>query len=64
MSTLSHNVLPTTQHAVLIREFGEPEVMSYQEDVAIPVLTDNQVLVKVAYAGINPVDYKTRQGKG
>lgn len=42
MSTLSHNPLPTTQHAVLIREFGEPEVMSYQEDVAIPVLTDNQ----------------------
>ena len=56
--------LPTTQHAVLIREFGEPDVMSYQEGVAIPELNDEQVLVKVAYAGINPVDYKTRQGKG
>ena len=61
---MSDKQLPTTQHAVLIREFGEPEVMIYQDGVAIPELTDNQVLVKIAYAGINPVDYKTRQGKG
>jgi NADPH2:quinone reductase len=61
---MSDKNIPTTQHAVIIREFGEPEVMTYQDDVAIPELTDNQVLVKVAYAGINPVDYKTRQGKG
>ena len=61
---MSNNQLPTTQHAVLIREFGEPEVMEYQDGVAIPKLQDNQVLVKIAYAGINPVDYKTRQGKG
>ena len=61
---MSNNQLPTTQHAVLIREFGEPEVMECQDGVAIPELEDNQVLVKIAYAGINPVDYKTRQGKG
>ena len=64
MSTLSNNQIPTTQHAVLIREFGEPDVMKYQDGVDIPELQDDQVLVKVAYAGINPVDYKTRQGKG
>lgn len=64
MSNLSNDNLPTTQHAVLIREFGEPSVMSYRDGVAIPDLSDDQVLVKVAYAGINPVDYKTRQGKG
>ena len=61
---MSDKQLPTTQHAVLICEFGEPEVMIYQDGVAISELTDNQVLVKIAYAGINPVDYKTRQGKG
>jgi len=64
MSNASNQQLPITQHAVLIREFGEPEVMNYQDGVAIPELGDEQVLVKVAYAGINPVDYKTRQGKG
>ena len=61
---MSDKSVPITQNAVLIREFGEPEVMIYQDNVAVPDLTDDQVLVKVAYAGINPVDYKTRQGKG
>lgn len=61
---MSNSQLPTTQHAVLINEFGTPEVMTYQDNVAVAVLEDNQVLVRVAYAGINPVDYKTRQGKG
>lgn len=60
----ANNKLPDQQHAVVIHEFGEADVMAYQDDVAIPKLDDNQVLVKVAYAGINPVDYKTRQGKG
>ena len=61
---MSNIQIPTTQHAVLIREFGEPDVMNYEDGVAIPDLTEEQVLIKVAYAGINPVDYKTRQGKG
>ncbi|MDN3452369.1 MULTISPECIES: NADP-dependent oxidoreductase [unclassified Psychrobacter] len=59
----NHHV-PKTQQAVLIREFGEPEVMTYQDGADVPELLDDQVLVKIAYAGINPVDYKTRQGKG
>lgn len=61
MSTVS---LPTSQHAVVIREFGEPEIMKYEEGIEIPQIDKEQVLIKVAYAGINPVDYKTRQGKG
>ena len=58
------NNLPSLQRAVVITEFGTPQVMQYQQGVAIPEITDKQVLIKVAYAGINPVDYKTRQGKG
>ena len=61
---MPNNTIPSQQHAVLITEFGAPEVMQYQNGIAIPEITDNQVLIRVAYAGINPVDYKTRQGKG
>lgn len=60
----SNQSLPQSQHAVIITKFGDPDVMSYQDDVAVPNLKDGQVLVKIAAAGINPVDYKTRQGKG
>ena len=56
--------LLNTQHAVIIQQFGAPEVMKYQDGVDMPERMDSQVLIKVAYAGINPVDYKTRQGKG
>ena len=61
---MPNTTIPSQQHAVLITEFGAPEVMQYQNGIAIPEITDNQVLIRVAYAGINPVDYKTRQGKG
>ena len=56
--------IPETQSAITITEFGEPEVLQYQSDAAVPERADNQVLVKLSYAGINPVDYKTRQGLG
>ena len=59
----AHNI-PRQQQAVLITEFGAPDVMQFQDGVAVPEIADEQVLIKVVYAGINPVDYKTRQGKG
>lgn len=62
--TIDNQSIPDNQHAVLIKEFGEPSVMIYQDKVAISEIKNEQVLVKIAYAGINPVDYKTRQGKG
>lgn len=48
--------------AVRIHSFGGPEVLTL-EDVAMPVISNGSVLVKVAAASINPVDYKIRQGK-
>lgn len=60
----SNQSLPTSQNAVIITKFGDPDVMSYQDNIAVPKLKDCQVLVKIAAAGVNPVDYKTRQGKG
>lgn len=47
--------------AVIVREFGEPEVMKV-EDVDLPEPADSQVLVKIEAAGVNPVDTYLRTG--
>jgi NADPH2:quinone reductase len=47
--------------AIVVKEFGEPEVMKF-EDVPTPVAEDSQVLVRVRAAGVNPVDTYIRAG--
>jgi NADPH:quinone reductase-like Zn-dependent oxidoreductase len=47
--------------AVRIHEFGNVDVVKMDE-VEIPQPMDNEVLVKVHGAGINPIDWKVREG--
>lgn len=47
--------------AIRVHEFGPPEVMR-QEEVSNPVPGPGQVVVKVAAAGVNPVDCYIRSG--
>ena len=49
--------------AVVLHEFGAPEVMAI-EDVPAPEPIPTEVQVRVHAAGVNPVDFKTRQGRG
>lgn len=49
--------------AIQIRQFGDADVLEYVE-LERPVIGPNQVLVRVAAAGVNPIDYKTRKGLG
>jgi NADPH:quinone reductase-like Zn-dependent oxidoreductase len=51
-----------TMKAVRIEQFGGPEVMRI-EQVEIPQAASGEVLVRVIAAGVNPVDFKIRQGK-
>ncbi|MEG0289495.1 MAG: NADP-dependent oxidoreductase [Carnobacterium sp.] len=48
--------------AVRVDEFGGPEVLKLEE-IETPVPKDDEVLIKVRYAGVLPVDWKIRQGK-
>jgi NADPH:quinone reductase-like Zn-dependent oxidoreductase len=57
--TMSEN----TMRAVTISEFGGAEVLTVEE-VARPEPLPTEVLVRVHAAGINPVDWKTREGQG
>jgi NADPH:quinone reductase-like Zn-dependent oxidoreductase len=49
--------------AAILPEFGPATAFSI-EKVAIPLPAAGQVLVKVKAIGLNPVDFKTRSGKG
>ena len=48
--------------AVVIHEYGGPEKLKY-ENFADPVAGEGEVLVRVAAASINPVDWKMRSGE-
>jgi NADPH:quinone reductase-like Zn-dependent oxidoreductase len=49
--------------AVVLHEFGGPEVLRVEE-VAVPEPIPTEIRVRVRAAGVNPVDFKTRAGKG
>ncbi|MBA3867019.1 MAG: NADP-dependent oxidoreductase [Solirubrobacterales bacterium] len=49
--------------AVLQHEFGGPEVLAI-EDVPVPKPIPTEVQVRVHAAGVNPVDTKSRAGRG
>jgi NADPH:quinone reductase-like Zn-dependent oxidoreductase len=48
--------------AVVIHEYGGPEVLKY-EDIPRPEPKDDQLLIRVVAAGVNPVDASIRSGK-
>jgi NADPH:quinone reductase-like Zn-dependent oxidoreductase len=50
-----------TMKAVQIHAYGGPEVLQF-EDVSRPQPKTNEILVRVHAAGVNPVDWKIREG--
>src|SRR5580704_9780055 len=47
--------------AIQMHAFGGPEVLVY-EDVPCPEPGDSEILVRVYAAGVNPIDWKIREG--
>ena len=47
--------------AIVIEEFGSKDVLKVRE-MPKPSPLENEVLIHVAYAGVNPVDWKIREG--
>jgi hypothetical protein len=50
-----------TMKAIVVHEFGGPEVLKL-EDVPRPDPKENEILIKVIAAGVNPVDAGIRSG--
>ncbi|KAI0516161.1 hypothetical protein KFK09_008833 [Dendrobium nobile] len=55
--------IPLKMKAWVYEEYGDVNVLRFDEGVSVPEVKEDQVLVKVFAAGLNPVDYKRRQGK-
>jgi NADPH:quinone reductase-like Zn-dependent oxidoreductase len=49
--------------AIILQSFGGPEQLVY-DDIPKPALKSDEVLIRVRAIGVNPVDVKTRIGKG
>jgi len=52
----------TTMKAVRLHEFGGPDVLRY-EDAPRPEAGPGEVLIRVRAVGVNPLDWKTREGQ-
>jgi NADPH:quinone reductase-like Zn-dependent oxidoreductase len=51
-----------TMKAIVVHEYGGPDVLKF-EDVPRPEPKEDQILVRVIAAGVNPVDASIRSGK-
>jgi NADPH:quinone reductase-like Zn-dependent oxidoreductase len=53
----------TTMRAMTIAEAGGPEVLTLAQ-IPRPVRVNAEILIRVVAAGVNPIDAKTRAGRG
>lgn len=55
--------VPGKMKAWAYDEYGDAGVLKLDEAVSVPPVGEDQVLVRVAAAALNPVDSKRRMGK-
>ena len=61
MATTKQVPIPSVMKAVRIAQYGGSEQLRY-EDIPLPEIRPGNVLAKVRYAGVNPIDWKIREG--
>src|SRR5208282_3101034 len=48
--------------AVVLQEYGGPEKLKFEENVAEPQISGSTVLIAAVAASVNPIDWKVRSG--
>jgi NADPH:quinone reductase-like Zn-dependent oxidoreductase len=61
MATARHAAVPSLIRAVRITQYGGSDQLKYEE-APLPEFGPGHVLAKVHYAGVNPIDWKIREG--
>lgn len=61
MATTKHAAVPSLIKAVRIAQYGGSDQLKYEE-IPLPEIGPGYVLAKVHYAGLNPIDWKIREG--
>lgn len=61
MATTRQTPVPSMIKAVRIEQYGGSEQLRFEE-APLPQIGPGQVLARVRYAGVNPVDWKIREG--
>ncbi|GAU92116.1 hypothetical protein RvY_04240-3 [Ramazzottius varieornatus] len=51
-----------TMRAIRVSQFGGPEVLKVEQNLLIPEARDDQVVVQVKAAGVNPIETYIRSG--
>jgi NADPH:quinone reductase-like Zn-dependent oxidoreductase len=62
MATTRHAAVPSLIKAIRITQYGGSEQLKYEE-APLPETGASHVLAKVHYAGVNPIDWKIREGQ-
>ncbi|AWU73739.1 uncharacterized protein C5L36_0A03400 [Pichia kudriavzevii] len=56
------STIPEKQSVIIFEETGGPEVLKYKTDYPVPSISDDEILVKNKYSGINFIEYYFREG--